>query len=127
MITKTHQYLLSKLPDKLMKNILVVESGCWLWQTNINSCGYGRVSIPGTRSRVGAHKFIYILLRGEYDEKLQLDHLCKVRNCCNPTHCSPVTNKINMGRSSGRLFKKIKKPVADYFLSDLLEQYVYII
>jgi hypothetical protein len=33
-------------------------------------------------------------------EELQIDHLCKVRNCCNPRHLEPVTPRENTHRSS---------------------------
>lgn len=129
MITKTQQYLLSKLPDKLMKHILVIESGCWLWQVNINFKGYGRVYIPGGK-REAAHKFIYKLLNGNYDESLLLDHVyCKHRNCCNPTHVEPVTVQQNVHRGSAILIKKKQKfrlPPDDGELEKLLGEQCYV-
>lgn len=108
MITKTQSYLLNKLPPNITKNIKVIECGCWLWQTNLNGGGYGRVSIPKSRKRVVAHVYIYKLLHGEYDKKLKLDHVyCEHRNCCNPSHLSPVTQKQNVHRGKATLFKKV--------------------
>jgi hypothetical protein len=31
---------------------------------------------------------------------LELDHICRVRNCVNPDHLEPVTHAENMRRSS---------------------------
>jgi len=132
MLTKTQQYLLSKLPDKLTKHIVVIDSGCWLWQVNINSKGYGRVSISskGKRKRIAAHKHIYKILMGAYKEELKLDHIyCKHRNCCNPTHLSPITQKQNVHRGKLILFKKIDKfklPPDNAELEELLAQCAYL-
>lgn len=128
MITKVHQYLLSKLPDKLMKHVLVVESGCWLWQVNINRNGYGRNYENKKRHMV--HITFYKFFKGKYANDLLLDHLCCTRNCCNPTHLSPVTQSVNVNRGEAKLFKKkltyIKHSKNDNFLSDLLEEYCYV-
>jgi len=131
MITKTQQYLLNKLPKKLLKHIVVeLSSGCWLWQVNINRNGYGRNY--ENKKRHMAHITIYKLLKGAYPEGLLLDHVyCKHRNCCNPTHLSPVTVQHNTNRGSGYLFKKIAKfklPVESDpdFLSDLFLECAYL-
>lgn len=105
MITKTQQYLLNKIPLELQRHIKVISSGCWLWQVNINRNGYGRCYVKGKRNM--AHIFIYKLLKGSYQEDLKLDHVyCDHRNCCNPTHLSPVTQKINVHRGKAVLIKK---------------------
>jgi len=124
-ITKVQQYLLNKLPDKLIKNIIVIENGCWLWQTNIGGGGYGRICIPKSRKRIAAHIYIFKLLKYDYDKNLKLDHVyCTDKRCCNPTHLSPVTNSVNVNRGSGAVFKKISKPAVpvseDIYLSNLL-------
>ena len=128
MITKTQQYLLSKLPDKLMKHIKVISNGCWLWQVNINRNGYGRNY--DNKKRHMAHITIYKLLKGAYPEGLLLDHVyCPHRNCCNPTHLSPVTVQHNNNRGSAVLFKKIPKfkiPKDDDELETLLGQCAYL-
>lgn len=106
MITRTQMYLFSKLPGKFQANITINTDGCWLWSKNMNRNGYGRVYVPGGKREV-AHKFIYKLLHGEYNESLLLDHVyCKHRNCCNPTHVEPVTNQQNVHRGTATLFKK---------------------
>ena len=104
MITKTQQYLLNKLSNKLKQHIIVDENSCWLWQVNINRNGYGRIYAEGKRSM--AHIFIYKLLKGGYRKDLKLDHVyCIHRNCCNPTHLSPVTSKVNAHRGKAILYK----------------------
>lgn len=54
--------------------------------------GYGRVSIGGKVR--GAHQIAY----GSVPEGLVLDHLCRVRDCVEPTHLEPVTQGENVRR-----------------------------
>src|SRR5690348_5568596 len=58
---------------------------CWLWTGRLNhGYGYFRVTIlPGG----SAHRFAWrVMGRGEIPVGMQLDHLCRVRNCVNPDH-----------------------------------------
>ena len=48
---------------------------------------------------------MYRLLVGEIPAGLQLDHLCRVRDCVNPTHLEPVTGRENILR--GQSFSAI--------------------
>lgn len=66
-------------------------SGCWLWK-GATACGYGYF-----RHRP-AHRFAYELYRGPIPEGLQLDHLCRVRSCVNPSHLEAVTQGVNLHR-----------------------------
>jgi HNH endonuclease len=45
-----------------------------------------------------AHHVSYTTHVGEVPEGLQLDHLCRVRACCNPAHLEPVTPLVNVRR-----------------------------
>ena len=49
----------------------------------------------GPGPSVAAHRFAYEALVGPIPAGLQLDHLCRVKNCVNPAHLRPVTNKQN--------------------------------
>ncbi len=66
---------------------------CWIWNGCISkSTGYPKYKFGnGTR----AHRMAYKLAIGEIPDGLQLDHLCRVRHCVNPSHLEPVTGKIN--------------------------------
>lgn len=75
----------------------VVGSGCWLWRAKLNASGYGTFGITEGNT-VLAHRFAYELLIGPIPQGLQLDHLCRVRACCNPAHLEPVTNFENLHR-----------------------------
>lgn len=72
------------------------ESPCWIWQLNTLKNGYG-LTWNGKRSTV-AHRVYYEKAKGQIPGQLQLDHLCRVRNCVNPDHLEPVTNAENQRR-----------------------------
>lgn len=74
-------------------------SGCWVW-TGALTTGYGTAYIPA-KGHVLLHRFAYEVLRGPIPSGLCLDHLCRVRNCWNPDHLEPVTNKENLLRGVG--------------------------
>lgn len=67
--------------------------GCWLWMAGRQPNGYGRLRLDG--KAVYAHRFAYELLIGPIPKGLQIDHLCRVRHCVNPTHLEPVTHREN--------------------------------
>lgn len=73
------------------------ENGCWVWQGHISSDGYGRVY--WNERQWLAHRAAYTLWAGPVAEGLELDHLCRNRQCVNPEHLEPVTHSENMMRS----------------------------
>ncbi len=76
---------------------------CWLW-TGGTSRGSGEPygSFHPSRSvLVRAHVFAYEMLVGPVPLGLVLDHLCRVRMCCNPAHLEPVTPQVNVLRGIG--------------------------
>lgn len=68
---------------------------CWLWTGSTNTKGYGRIRIG--KKVVAVHRYVYEQLVGQI-VKPQLDHVCRVRACCNPNHLEPVTNAENQKR-----------------------------
>lgn len=103
---------LDKLPEFMRDRIEVHQSGCWLWTGELNRNGYGTFRVrpkPGQRKRKMAHIEAYVIIKGEYDRTLLLDHECRVRNCCNPGHLEPVTVQVNTLRGEAVLFKPLKE------------------
>lgn len=47
-----------------------------------------------------AHKVQWETVHGPVPDGLELDHLCRQRDCVNPAHLEPVTHAENMRRSS---------------------------
>lgn len=81
---------------------VVERNGCWIWPNAPDSDGYPIVKVGGRSRR--AHRLFYEMLVGPIPDGLQLDHLCRVRNCVNPEHLEPVTCRENVQRGlKGRL------------------------
>ena len=70
---------------------------CWLWQGPLHN-GYGSVRFRG-RS-MGIHRAAYEFLVGPVPPPMQIDHICRVRNCVNPAHMEMVTGKVNTLRGT---------------------------
>lgn len=86
--------------ERLMKFVEpVTESGCWIWMGCMLPKGYGQFRLNGAATV--AHKAAYLLIKGDYDQTLDLDHLCRVRCCVNPDHLEPVTRQENLRRGDG--------------------------
>lgn len=70
-------------------------AACWPWRGAIQSKGYGKV---GTRL---VHRVVYELVHGPIPPGLTIDHLCRNRQCANPSHLEAVTMKENYDRGEG--------------------------
>lgn len=72
-------------------------TNCWLWNGGLSKLGYGRIWDSRRRPRP-VHQVAWELTRGPIPAGLEIDHLCKTRNCVNPAHLEPVTHKENVFR-----------------------------
>ncbi len=72
---------------------------CWLWLPPDDGNGYGQFHRKG--SVIRAHRFAYEDMVGPIPDGLELDHLCRVRRCVNPSHLEPVTTEENLLRGMG--------------------------
>lgn len=72
-------------------------TGCWLWTGYINKDGYARLNGQN------AHRLFYIHYVAPVPDDLDVDHLCKRRNCVNPQHMEPVTETENIRRKQMRV------------------------
>ena len=77
---------------------------CWPWTRPVhNGYGHFKFRLDGaTEHNFGAHRLAYLLSGRTIPDGLVLDHLCRVRHCCNPDHLEPVTNAENVLRGEGR-------------------------
>lgn len=72
---------------------------CWLWAAATQD-GYGRFWVRSVSNNVPAHRLAYELEVGNVPVDLQLDHLCRVRHCVNPSHMEIVTCAENLKRGN---------------------------
>lgn len=87
-------------------------TGCWLWAGYADAKGYGYMRAGNTavgRRTVSAHRFSYIVHKGQIPDGLVIDHLCKVTSCCNPDHLEAVTTIENVLRSDSPSAKKARQ------------------
>lgn len=74
------------------RKFIVAPSGHWIWTATTTPNGYGQMD------KKYAHRLSYEFYVGPIPEGLVIDHLCRVRNCVNPAHLQPVTQKTNFDR-----------------------------
>ena len=75
-------------------------SPCWEWIGCKSKIGYGQFRMDGRRGGTlsNPHRFAYDYFVGSIPEGYEVDHLCKVRHCCNPLHLEAVTVQVNRKR-----------------------------
>lgn len=67
--------------------------GCWLWQGNKNTDGYGQIKFNGKTCRV--HRLVYEHFFGEIAPDMVIMHICDNPACVNPDHLKMATIKEN--------------------------------
>lgn len=78
------------------------EEQCWLWKMSVGSHGYGN-AWDGITVRL-SHRCAWELSNGRIPSGLTVDHLCRVRRCCNPSHLRLLSNLDN-ATDNGQSFK----------------------
>jgi hypothetical protein len=81
-------------------------NGCWHLDRRAKPIGYVVLVING-RSFY-AHRIAHELYKGPIPDGLEIDHLCRNRQCCNPDHLEAVTRRVNAKRGLGGHHMKIK-------------------
>jgi hypothetical protein len=80
------------------------DTACWVWQGARSAGGYGQVAITDDAGKriVYTHRVVLADRLGrDLRPGMQVDHLCRVRACCNPEHLEEVTPRINSLRGEG--------------------------
>lgn len=64
-------------------DIIDNKEDCWNWLAGINWAGYGTFRYS---TMIKSHRMAYVLSKGIIPGKLQVQHICNNRRCCNPNH-----------------------------------------
>ncbi len=93
------------LMTRLLARVEKDSNGCWIFTGALRE-GYGILGRGGRKEGlVYAHRATYTHFVGEIPKGLHIDHLCRVRACCNPKHLEPVTqaeNNLRMWKANPR-------------------------
>ena len=89
--------------ERFWRNV-VKSDGCWLWSGYVKPNGYGSFYPGGGRGvdKIYAHRFSYELAFGPLALGAEVDHLCNVRSCVNPSHLEAVSHRENLDRAKDR-------------------------
>lgn len=87
-------FVATKIPQFWERVLPEPNSGCWIWTGSITGPGYGTFCARKNLLML-AHRFSYVLHKGEIPAGLEIDHLCRVRCCVNPDHLEAVTHREN--------------------------------
>lgn len=86
--------------ERIMDRATVEDRGfvspCWISDRSPTGKGYTKMYANG-RLRL-THRVSYEWFIGPIGADLQIDHLCRQRACCNPSHLEPVTCRTNLLR-----------------------------
>jgi hypothetical protein len=91
-----------RLPGRFWAKVQILDSECWQWTGALNSKGYGSVGAGGRNNQVSTHRYV-LLATTEIPDGMQVDHLCRNKACCNPSHLEIVTQAVNMQRAMRRV------------------------
>lgn len=82
------------------------EGGCLIWPGKLNRDGYARVRIENRAEYV--HRWLYQRGVGEIPDGLELDHLCRRRDCINFEHLEAVPHAENVRRGDAGKYQTVK-------------------
>lgn len=94
--------------ERMMQRTEVVADGCWLYRGRLKD-GYAYVWGDEAKCAIG-HRVAYESLVGPIPADMEIDHLCRVRNCINPAHLEAVTQDENKRRTTGLRYNKTHCP-----------------
>lgn len=83
---------------RLFEQVVIRADGCWGWIGHINKYWYARFAIGGVQGQASRRAFE--LWRHEIPDGMQVDHLCRNRECVNPSHLEIVSPKENTLRGN---------------------------
>jgi hypothetical protein len=75
---------------------------CWIWTGATIPQGYGRAWVDGRAEYT--HRWTWMQLVGPIGAGLEVDHVCRVRACCNPEHLALTTRRDNLQAKGSQAF-----------------------
>src|SRR6266446_9002005 len=84
----------NSLHNIMLKTIHDEEHGCLLYMGALDKDGYPRISLQGDTG-LGSH-VVFKLAYGAIPEEHEVDHICHVRRCVEPTHLRLLTHRQNV-------------------------------
>lgn len=88
---------ISRMREKCTEDL----NGCWAWP-RLTSKGYAMRGSFGGDKIEAAYQATYRMSKGPIPAGLHIDHLCRNKACCNPTHLEAVTQQENNRRKIPR-------------------------
>jgi hypothetical protein len=101
--------------ERFFEKVRIDPSGCWIWEGALGKAGYGTFNLGRYEDGyTSAHIYTYTMLFGPVPSGLQLDHLCRVRACCNPWHLEAVSSRTNALRGAHPWVTQPRKTHCNY-------------
>lgn len=101
------------LSERIASKFRIDAKGCWRWTGYVAPSGYARQTwtMPGDGKKRShsAHRLSYMMFKGDLIDGMEIDHLCRVRDCINPAHLEQVTRRVNTLRSNAPSAKNAVK------------------
>ena len=82
----------AKLIERVLRDVSVRESGCWIWKGAANDQGYGQIKVGG---RKGTVLYVHRIMAGAEPGEEVL-HTCDTPRCVNPEHLRLGTHRDNI-------------------------------
>lgn len=96
------------IADRILARCMPIpECGCLVYLGAWTGSDYG--SIKYQCDTLTTHRAVWESINGPLPPELDLDHLCRVRPCCNVDHLEPVTRRVNILRGVGIAANNVKK------------------
>lgn len=92
------------MDEKLFWDKVHKTDTCWFW-IGAKTDGYGAINQKGKNYK--AHRVSWELHNGPIAEGMQIDHMCAVRACVNPSHLRVVSQEENL--QSKNMTYKVKR------------------
>lgn len=106
------QKLVSALPARIWQRIDLDGNGCWKWHGALDRDGYG-ISTPfGGHASRGVHRLVFAAVVGPIPTGHDVDHICWVRDCVNPSHLRTLPALENRGLQRRILIRHDQKIAA---------------